>query len=142
MGGADGLPRLIPSEAARVRAGVGLAFALVGLRWAVAARAPVVSEPAPSCGAPVERTEAGWRCGTPIEGLGGLWLGRKLDLNHATAAELSIVPGIGARISERIVEDRERNGAFATLEALERVKGIGPALRRRVEAYAEVRAAP
>lgn len=52
--------------------------------------------------------------------------GDKLDLNTATAAELSRLKGIGPKKAEMIVRDREQNGPFASPQDLTRVKGIGP----------------
>lgn len=49
-----------------------------------------------------------------------------LNINTASAAELQLLPRIGPTLSARIVEDRETNGPFESIEALDRVKGIGP----------------
>ncbi len=54
-------------------------------------------------------------------------LGVAIDLNLASATELEAIPGIGPTRAAAIVEDRDRHGAFANVDALERVKGIGPA---------------
>lgn len=51
-----------------------------------------------------------------------------LNVNTAAAAELEALPGIGPVLAQRIVEDREANGPYASLEQLARVRGIGPAL--------------
>ncbi|QVQ29504.1 ComEA family DNA-binding protein [Achromobacter deleyi] len=49
-----------------------------------------------------------------------------VDANQATAAQLEGVRGIGPRTAEIIVRERERGGAFESLEDLsERVRGIG-----------------
>ncbi|HWL43567.1 MAG TPA: ComEA family DNA-binding protein [Ilumatobacter sp.] len=50
-----------------------------------------------------------------------------LDLNTATAADLERLPGVGPATAAAIVDDRARNGPFATVDDLERVPGIGPA---------------
>ncbi|MBI4820182.1 MAG: DUF655 domain-containing protein [Deltaproteobacteria bacterium] len=55
------------------------------------------------------------------------------------AGELSLVPGIGAKLAQRIVEDRERNGPFRSVEEVDRVRGIGPVLTRRLSEYVRVR---
>lgn len=55
-----------------------------------------------------------------------------IDVDHASAAELDRLPGIGPALAQRIVEDREANGAFGSVEALQRVRGIGPALAARL----------
>lgn len=50
-----------------------------------------------------------------------------VDVNRAPPAELEILPGVGPSTAQAIVDDRERNGPFATVDELERVPGIGPA---------------
>lgn len=50
-----------------------------------------------------------------------------LDLNVATVDELDALPGIGPATAAAIVDDRNRNGPFASVGDLERVPGIGPA---------------
>ncbi|MSQ01303.1 MAG: ComEA family DNA-binding protein [Myxococcales bacterium] len=51
-----------------------------------------------------------------------LALGARLSLNGATAEELEVLPGIGPALAARIVAARP----FATVAALDRVRGIGP----------------
>ena len=41
-------------------------------------------------------------------------------------------------ISKRIVEDREANGPFESIEALQRVKGIGPKTIERIRPWLQV----
>jgi len=49
-----------------------------------------------------------------------------VNINTADAAKLaSELQGVGPALAEAIVADRQANGAFATPEALMRVKGIG-----------------
>jgi competence protein ComEA len=50
-----------------------------------------------------------------------------IDLNAATAADLDALPGIGPVLAQRIVEHREHNGPFRSVEQLDDVPGIGPA---------------
>jgi len=49
----------------------------------------------------------------------------RLDLNAATAAQLAALPGIGDALAARIVAYREEHGAFASVEELTDVSGIG-----------------
>jgi competence protein ComEA len=49
----------------------------------------------------------------------------KIDLNKATVAELTTLDRIGEAVAQRIVEYREQNGPFATIEDLKKVKGVG-----------------
>ena len=64
-----------------------------------------------------------------------LALGVPLDINQASVAELSQVPGINYELAEKVVALRVRRGAFSELENLYEVKGIGPATVRRLEPY-------
>ena len=50
----------------------------------------------------------------------------KINLNKATAAELSQLKGIGMKYAEKIVEFRDKNGPFKQVEDLLKVQGIGP----------------
>ncbi len=49
----------------------------------------------------------------------------RLDINSATAVEWSQLDGIGEVLAARIVEDRNTNGPFESLDDLLRVEGIG-----------------
>lgn len=50
-----------------------------------------------------------------------------LDLNRASRDELETLPGVGPATAGAIVDDRDRNGPYATVDDLDRVPGIGPA---------------
>jgi len=67
-----------------------------------------------------------------------LALGVPLDINQASVAELSQVPGINGNLAERIVALRVRKGTFLNLEDLCEVKGIGPATVTRLRPYLKV----
>lgn len=51
--------------------------------------------------------------------------GGPVNLNRATAAELTTLSGIGEATAAKIIADREANGPFATVDDLMRVPGIG-----------------
>ena len=53
-----------------------------------------------------------------------LALGIPIDLNRSSFEDLVLVPGIGEKTAEKIVEERRLNGTFGKLEELVRVKGI------------------
>ena len=59
----------------------------------------------------------------------------KIDINHATAAQLDALPGIGAAKAEAIVADRAQNGLFKSADDLLRVKGIGPKLLDKMKSF-------
>lgn len=48
-----------------------------------------------------------------------------INLNSATAAELEKLPGVGPATAARIVEYRQKNGAFKKIEDLMNVRGVG-----------------
>jgi len=48
-----------------------------------------------------------------------------VNLNSATVVELEKLPGIGPATANRIVEYRQKNGAFKKIEDLMNVRGIG-----------------
>lgn len=48
-----------------------------------------------------------------------------LDLNTATAEELTALPGIGETLAGRIVDYRTEHGPFETVEDVMNVSGIG-----------------
>lgn len=58
----------------------------------------------------------------------------KLDINTATAEQLTALPGIGEVYAQRIVEYRTTYGKFISIYDLEKVKGIG---QKRIEAIAD-----
>jgi comEA protein len=58
-----------------------------------------------------------------------------IDINRAAAEELELLPGIGPALSRRVVEYRQINGPFATIEDITRVQGIGPKTFQRIKGY-------
>lgn len=48
----------------------------------------------------------------------------RINLNTASRAELERLPGIGGGLAARIIEHRERHGAFRRVEHLIIVRGI------------------
>jgi DNA uptake protein ComE-like DNA-binding protein len=67
--------------------------------------------------------------------------GQPVDLDVASPNEIEKLPGIGPALARRIVKDRDANGPFGCLAALDRVKGVGPSLLARVDSLATFSAA-
>ena len=59
----------------------------------------------------------------------------KLNINTATAEELTKLPGIGPALSQAIVEYREENGNFSSIEDIMKVSGIGEGRFSAIEEY-------
>lgn len=51
----------------------------------------------------------------------------KININTATQTELETLPGIGPSISLKIINYREENGKFKSIEEIKEVSGIGDA---------------
>jgi competence protein ComEA len=57
--------------------------------------------------------------------------GAKVNINAASAKELMTLKGIGETVARRIVQFRETNGPFKSVDDLKRVDGVGGALLER-----------
>jgi competence ComEA-like helix-hairpin-helix protein len=57
-----------------------------------------------------------------------------VDLNRASLEELQSLPGIGPALARRILENRLREGPFQNPDDLLRVPGIGPAILGKIRA--------
>jgi len=59
----------------------------------------------------------------------------QVNVNTASAQELERLPGVGPALAARILEHREKNGAFKRVEDLMLVKGIGEKSFERLKPY-------
>lgn len=62
----------------------------------------------------------------------------RISLNTADVAALSLLPEVGPKTAEQIVEYRRRNGPFTQVEQLEQVRGIGPRTLARVRPFVKL----
>jgi competence ComEA-like helix-hairpin-helix protein len=63
---------------------------------------------------------------------------RLININRATREELARLPGVGEGIAARIVEHRERYGAFRRAEHLLMVRGISERRFEQLRAFVSV----
>ena len=96
--------------------------------------------PAPAAGATASggRGRGRWRA----DGGGQASPVGPVDLDRATVEELDALPRIGPALAARIVADRAARGAFGSLEAFGRVRGVGPAMLRQLAPLVTFSAAP
>ena len=72
-------------------------------------------------------------------GVGGVGGGAGLvNLNTADATALETLPGIGPALAQRITEYRQQHGSFKTVDQLDEVSGIGPALLEKLRSKVTV----
>jgi competence protein ComEA len=57
------------------------------------------------------------------------------DINTADWTELIQLPEIGESLAKQIVESREAEGPFKSLQNVGRVRGIGPATLEKIRPY-------
>ena len=62
----------------------------------------------------------------------------KLNLNAATEAELTTLPGIGPAKAQAILEYREQNGRFKSVDDLKNVSGIGEKTFEKLKEFIEI----
>ena len=65
----------------------------------------------------------------------------KVNINTATASQLSELPGVGEKLAARIVEFRQKQGPFKSTQELMNVKGIGEKNLQKLQPYLTVSAA-
>ena len=58
-----------------------------------------------------------------------------VNINTASSEELQLLPRVGPSLAGRIIEFREANGPFQTVEEIVAVKGIGESSFEKLEPY-------
>jgi competence protein ComEA len=78
---------------------------------------------------PLKSAGGGPSAGTAVAG--------PVHLNIATLEQLDSLPGVGPVTAQKILDHREKHGAFTSLDELDAIPGIGPA---RIEQLRDVAA--
>ena len=112
-------------------------LALAGAAWLVIAPEPSpgveISRPTPAADPAPPEGASGDATPAPDE--------RQLavNLNTASAQELTALPGIGETLAARIVAYREENGPFLRTDQIMAVSGIGPGTYEKLRGHVSVR---
>jgi competence protein ComEA len=64
--------------------------------------------------------------------------GEIVNINTADVTQLDALPGIGPSTAEKIMEYRDTNGPFATIDEIMSVSGIGPAKFEQIQSFITV----
>lgn len=62
----------------------------------------------------------------------------KINLNTATSEELQTLPGIGVSKADSILQYRQENGKFSSIEEIKNITGIKDGVYSKIEAYITV----
>jgi competence protein ComEA len=79
-----------------------------------------------SPGSPLAQRDSAMRQARPLD------LNERVDVDRASAPELTRLPKVGPRLAKAILADREAQGPFGSLENLDRVAGVGPGLLKLI----------
>jgi competence protein ComEA len=58
-----------------------------------------------------------------------------IDINRASWVEWAQLDGIGEKLARRIVQDRDEQGSFRSIDDLRRVRGLGPKLVEKLRPF-------
>jgi competence protein ComEA len=59
----------------------------------------------------------------------------QININTAKAEQLALLPGVGKKTADAIIEYRSKNGNFKAVEDIAKVKGIGPKKLEKIKGY-------
>ena len=103
-----------------------LLFSAMGGTWRIASAAP----PTPLASATKLDDEPERPIKKSAKDLTG-----KLNLNTASAQQLTTLPGVGEKLAARIVEYRQKAGGFKSIQELMNVKGVGERNLERIQPF-------
>ncbi len=91
-----------------------------------------------SAGAPVVFCGEAGADSQPAQGGALLTVGGRLDLNRASADELTLVPGVGPVLAKALIRVRAERGDFRTWDEVSSVRGVGPTKLRSLQRWTEL----
>ena len=59
----------------------------------------------------------------------------KVNINTASAEQLTTLPGVGPKLAARILDYRQKSGTFKSVSELMNVRGIGEKNLKKIEQY-------
>ena len=59
----------------------------------------------------------------------------KVNINTASAQQLTALPGVGEKMAARIVEYRQKSGGFKSIQELMNVQGVGEKNFQKIQSY-------
>jgi competence protein ComEA len=59
----------------------------------------------------------------------------QININTATAEQLVLLPGVGKKTADAIIEFRTKNGNFKAVDDIAKVKGIGAQKLEKIKKY-------
>ena len=74
-------------------------------------------------------------CNAELTSFHKITLGIPVSINTESLEGLTAVPGIGPKLAELVIRERESIGGFKSLDEIMSVKGIGPALFAKISPY-------
>ena len=63
----------------------------------------------------------------------------KININKATQTELETIPGIGPSTALKILDYREKNGKFLSIEDIKNISGIGETKYEKIKNYISIK---
>ncbi len=82
--------------------------------------------------APAGKAAAQGQAAVAPEALGAVG---SVNINTASAGQLTALPGIGPKLADAIIAYRQENGDFKSVDELTKVKGIGDKLLARLRPH-------